>query len=615
MEGFNRVSIPLELNYSTESAIKYQIGKLKVWVCRSNEDLDVFFDECAHMGNSLESNGTQLVCPQHGWTYDFNGRNLQSGGPSLRKARVVSITDSTIEVLLPSKSQKVEKVKLKHPLVIQIHSHATLELNYRGSSVIFDPWLEGPAYYGAWHLHPKPAVTAGELKVEAIVITHPHPDHFHLPTLEKMDKSVPIYFPQFPSQLIEEGLNQLGFVNQNPMFWGETFSVGNYFRSRFLRPRSMWEDSATYTWIEDGGIVFNWLNLVDAGAVIDESSIPNLDLLTSAFDQGASGYPLTWTHLSEKRKIKILEEQKKNNLTKIPFRAEKLNARYFLPFAGHWRLGLDIHQKYARMIPHTTFQELSDSFDINAPHCNFLSLYPGQSVDFLSPTIDGYSGQFLKLDDVMSDPVTTDGMFLEGIQQDVIDKFRTLMSNLADMGEAFNCENVELTVSVLDCPYTETFHFNSSEMQDDEKIKISVQIPNHILSLLSVKKANWDHVAIGYWGSWTRSPDRYPANFMRLLQAGYPKPEITTGVVSSTDFEFILQKTVGDIIEIAETIAPKLLSRLGLPCLSCIRSNSETLAQAMEIHSIDISSNSWILKELASRYSSSLGKLNGMRNC
>jgi CMP-N-acetylneuraminate monooxygenase len=608
MEGFNQISIPLKLNHKAESAFRYQIGRLKVWVCRSDEGWSVFFDECAHMGNSLESSGRKLVCPQHGWTYDFNGRNLQAGGPALRKAKIVAVTDSTIEVLLPSKSQKLEKVELKHPLVIQIHSHATLEVNYRGSSVIFDPWLEGPAYYGAWHLHPKPVVTAQELKVDAIVITHPHPDHFHLPTLERMDRSVPIYFPQFPSQLIEEGLNELGFSNQNPMFWGETFSVGNHFRFRFLRPRSMWEDSATYTWIEDDGIVFNWLNLVDAGAVIDEFSIPSLDLLTSAFDQGASGYPLTWTHLSEKRKIKILEESKKNNLTKIPLRAQKLNARYFLPFAGHWRLGLDIHQKYAGMIPHTTFQQLSDSFDINAPHCNFLGLYPGQSVDFSSPTIEGHFGQFLKLDDVISDPVTTTGIFREEIQQDGIDKFRTLMSNLTEMGEAFNCENVELTVSASDSSYTETFQFNSSETQDDEKIKISVQIPNHILSLLSVKKANWDHVAIGYWGLWTRSPDRYPANFMRLLQAGYLEPEIRPGVVSSTEFEFILQKSVGDIIEVAETIAPKLLSRLGLPCVSCIRSNSETLAQAIEIHSIDVTSNSWILKELASRYSSSLVK-------
>lgn len=608
MEGFNRFSIPLEPNHLTESAIKYQIGKLKVWVCRSSEGLNVFFAECAQMGSPLELSGKQLVCPQHGWTYDFSGRNLHSVSPSLRKAKVVAITDTTIEVLLPSNSEKLAKVKLKHPLVLQIHSHATLELNYRGSGVIFDPWLEGPAYFGAWHLYPKPVVTAQGLRVDAIVITHPHPDHFHIPTLEKMDRSVPIYFPQFPSQLIEEGLNELGFSNQNPMLWGETFSVGSHFRFRFLRPRSMWEDSATYTWIEDDGIVFNWLNLVDAGSVIDEFSIPNLDLLTSAFDQGASGYPLTWTHLSEKRKIKILTEQKKNNLSKIPLRAQKLNARHFLPFAGHWRLGLDIHQEYAGIIPHTTFQELSNSFEINAPHCNFLGLYPGQSVDFLSPTLGRQNSQFLKLDNVVSDPIATAGNFRDEIQQEVIQNFRTQMLNLTRIAEAFKCENVEFTVSTLHSPYSETFLFNSTQTQSDEKIKISVQIPDRILSLLAFKKANWDHVAIGYWGLWTRSPDRYPANFMRLLQAGCPLSEMKSGVVSSADVESILQKTVGDIIEVAGTMAPKLLSRLGLPCVSCIRSNSETLAQAMDIHNLDMSSSSWILTELAWQYSLSLAK-------
>jgi CMP-N-acetylneuraminate monooxygenase len=597
-----KVSLPFYFDKMMDSATKLVFNGLNVWVCKSGQNLSVFYDECAHMGSPLESNGKYLVCPQHGWTYDFSGRNIQTGGPNLRKAKVVSINSSTIEVLLPTNVLKLEKAKLTHPLQIDVHSHATLEIKYRGTNVIFDPWLEGPAYYGAWHLYPKPTVVAQDLNVEAIVITHPHPDHFHLPTLEKMNKKLPIFFPQFPSRLIEVGLKELGFTNPKPIFWGETFSIGNHFNARFLRPRSMWEDSATYVWVEDEGVVFNWLNLVDAGSVIDEFSIPDLDLLTSAFDQGASGYPITWTHLSEQRKRKMLEAQKRNTLNILPMRARKLNARYFLPFAGHWRLGLDIHRSYAELIPHTTFEEISETFAANAPRSKFLGLYPGQSFDFQSQQRDFRNTQKLINIKVDSGLNPSDVNFQETIDQGKIDSFRLQMFNLVQLAESFGSENVEFEVTNTENSYSDTFHFFSSHTRKEEKIKISVQIPGHILSLLSENKANWDHVAIGYWGIWSRNPDRYPANFMRLLQSGNSQLQIDQGLIHESGFEFILEKSVGDIIEKEGVIASKLLSRLGLPCISCIRSNSETLAQAMEIHNLDIDSSSWILRDLASRY-------------
>jgi nitrite reductase/ring-hydroxylating ferredoxin subunit len=115
MDEFEVISIPFKFSNSADIATKHQIGNLNVWVCKSDESLNVFFDECAHMGNSLVSNGEQLVCPQHGWTYNFKGRNVQTGGPNLRKAKIMSTTNSTIEVLLPSSALKLVKAKLEHP--------------------------------------------------------------------------------------------------------------------------------------------------------------------------------------------------------------------------------------------------------------------------------------------------------------------------------------------------------------------------------------------------------------------------------------------------------------------------------------------------------------------
>jgi CMP-N-acetylneuraminate monooxygenase len=223
---------------------------------------------------------------------------------------------------------------------------------------LFDPWIFGPSYYGSWHLDPKPVIDQTDLKPSAIIITHPHPDHFHLETLKRIDPNTPIYFPNFPSNFIENGLSEINWKNTYPVSWDEKIDISKNLSIKFIRHRSMWEDSAVLTTVNDGGVIFQWINLVDAGSVIDEFSLPDLDLISSAFNQGASGYPLTWSHLKSNSKIKILEEQKKQTLSLLPSRSKRLNAKYFLPFAGHWRLGLPQHQIYDVDIPRTDFSEI-----------------------------------------------------------------------------------------------------------------------------------------------------------------------------------------------------------------------------------------------------------------
>ena len=64
------------------------------------------------------------------------------------------------------------------------------------------------------------------------------------------------------------------------------------------------------------------------------------------------------------------------------------------------------------------------------------------------------------------------------------------------------------------------------------------------------------------------------------------------------DIEYVLSLSVGYLVEKNPVEIPKILTRLGLPCVSCIRLNSETLLQAMDIHNVDIDSNKILLKEI-----------------
>ncbi len=593
--SFEKYLIRKPKNQSRNSGIPITINEMNFWICNFEGATHILYDECSHMSGALKATSSNLVCTVHGWTYNFDGSNQNKTSPSLKKLRILRESQNNFEVLLPIKELQGPKLPLIHPLQIQIHSHATLEFSYRDNSVLFDPWLNGPAYYGAWRLHPEPNVLGEDLQVSAVVITHPHPDHFHLPTLMKINRETPIYFPKFPSGIIERGLDQLGFKNQNGVLWNDNIFVGDNIKIKFLRPRSLWEDSGVLTLIDDEGIRFSWLNLVDAGSVIDQNLLGDLDLLTSAFDQGASGYPLTWSHLSEQRKFKLLEAQKESKLELLVRRSNQLKARYFMPFAGHWRLALPEHQKYAEMIPHITFKEIEDIFKKESVFTEFLGIYPGEKFDFFS----GNS----TLPKIISKDISIGSSArgeVRNLNAETLGLFISQMGKLQSRGEAFGVEKVNFTVKSTDGFLDKSFTFESSLSLESFPINIEVSVPSHILRLFAEGEANWDHIAIGYWGEWNRNPDIYPTNFMRLLQSGsngsdYPAVEITDQKISS-----ILKRSIGDLLESNSKQTSYFLTRLGLPCLSCNRSNSESLGQALTLHNVDLDSNMWILRELVS---------------
>jgi CMP-N-acetylneuraminate monooxygenase len=346
----------------------------------------------------------------------------------------------------------------------------------------------------------------------------------------------------------------------------------------------------------DDGTIFSWLNLVDAGSVIDELALPKIDLLSSAFDQGASGYPLTWTHLSDNRKVRILNSQKINTTKLLPDKALKIGASHFLPFAGHWRLGLPQHRKFAEMIPHTEFADLKISFKKIAPEIDFIGIYPGESYDFhtkyhhINPITRNELVAGFK-----PDPIEVKSVVNSNFESD-IDHYMRLLQKKA---EAFSVENIDFRISNSDNTYKENFRFASLESENNPVMIISVKVPNFILQLFSKGEANWDHIAIGYWGEWSREPDIYPANFMRLLQSGIESPNQIPKQDVPLDLSLFLQFPIADILEKNPEQAIKLLSRLGLPCATCLKTNSENLAQALEIHDIDITSNLWLIRELA----------------
>lgn len=142
--GFDKFVIKKPSNLPRNGGIQITINEMNFWICNYEGLTHILHDECSHMSGALKATSSNLVCTVHGWTYNFDGSNQNTTGPSLQRLRILKESENEFEVLLPTKELQKPKLPLIHPLQIQIHSHATLEFSYREESVLFDPWLNGP---------------------------------------------------------------------------------------------------------------------------------------------------------------------------------------------------------------------------------------------------------------------------------------------------------------------------------------------------------------------------------------------------------------------------------------------------------------------------------------
>jgi nitrite reductase/ring-hydroxylating ferredoxin subunit len=554
----------------------------------TDNQLIAFQNKCSHMGDPLVLKEEKLICKTHGWTYNFDGENENRFELGLRILELkVEKNDLYIGVPLRPVINKKERSR---PPVLKVHSHACLELSWENFSILTDPWITGDAYYGSWTLWPPPLVKPENLNIDAIVITHPHPDHFHLETLMKFDKRTPIYYPNFISEIIDSGLKKLGFENLHPCNFMEKIDLRENITIEFYKPTSAWEDSIVLFTFDD----FTVLNQNDAGAIFDDEKIPrNIDVFACAFDQGASGYPLTWDNLSDSRKKTILHHQKEFTLKRVVDLCNKFEAKFFLPFAGHWRLGLNIHSEYALKIPHTKFHEIEEEL-LKGSKTRILDLYPGEQTDFINSPVEVKSQREFIERGFLGHEANIP--YFQALNSEDYLAINNKLQRLKILKKPFEIEEVLFSVSI-----GEVFKVDvdfRTKIQS-EYIHVSVSVPEYIGRVICDSNMNWDHIAIGYWGKWSRNTPDYPTNFMRALQIGseFFKRNPRKKSVNPT-VERILQYNVAALVEFEPETVRRIFNRYGLPCMGCFYSSGESLESAIERHRLPIGAAEKIVNEL-----------------
>ena len=577
-------------DFLAADAVRHEFEGSYYWVVSADSKIRaVLQDKCAHMGSGLRRVESGFVCPSHRWTYGDDGRNLIPGNGDVTslafresKGRLlVRVLDKT--ELLPDDGTVLEGTES-----LDLLTHASFLLRSGNTRLLFDPWLIGDTYWGSWRHWPANHVSSEVMdSISHIAVTHPHPDHFHLPTFARLSRTLPVYFPPFLSQIIPRELESLGFKNLYEVGWEHPVKLDGGVSFAFLRPTSVWEDSAVLVRVRD----WIWLNQNDAGAPLRDDLIPQpINLLSSSFDVGASGYPQMWG-LPKNQERQILRATGKQILKTINERCERTGALFFAPFASWWRHVRTEHEAIARELPHNSMDDVD--LAIRTSGAKLLRTEPGTSVNLKTMILRIIPSSAEKME--LGSPTTC----LELLNDvDLSERLQKQLTDLATNPIAAMVERVDFEVRVEGVANGVSASFGMHSQ--GATIKISAQISREAANLLvnGDSTVTWNHLDIGWWVRWSRSPNIYPTRFMRLLQLGAFENPVPIVAGSRDVVDGLLDTAVAELIEISPTIVPRVLDRAGLPCVGCSLVPRETLREAFLLHNVGLREQRAALSDL-----------------
>lgn len=182
----------------------------KYYLINEDSTFKLLSRKCPHQGTYVTYCDNKFICPAHGWKFGLEGNCENVVNKQLTNYKVLE-QNGELFVSIDSKAHIQTQKRFKADPTFKLYSHASLEIEYNGFNLLCDPWLDGPAFMGAWLQYPPSSISAKHLNPHAIWISHEHSDHFHEPTLRKINKLTPVYIPAFPNKRMEDKLRNLGF--------------------------------------------------------------------------------------------------------------------------------------------------------------------------------------------------------------------------------------------------------------------------------------------------------------------------------------------------------------------------------------------------------------------
>ncbi|HEY4307552.1 MAG TPA: MBL fold metallo-hydrolase [Gemmatimonadaceae bacterium] len=216
---------------------------------------------------------------------------------------------------------------------ITLVSHASLLVETNGFALLSDPWYAGRIYQNAWELAPPPPVLPDFRRLDGLFISHAHPDHYHVPTLEEIrdarGRDLPIFIAKFFHDTIGRDLRALGFTSVTQMRPGSEIRPAP--RVRLYSQQFRMDDSLLVVAGDDDETLININDTPLRGSTLADLArrYPSVDYCAAQFAI-AQGYPYCYDNAP-------MDFNRGDLVKRFDSFATTLRPRHMIPFASFVR--------------------------------------------------------------------------------------------------------------------------------------------------------------------------------------------------------------------------------------------------------------------------------------
>jgi len=248
-----------------------------------------------------------------------------------------------------------KQTNLRSKLSFKFISNACgIFIGKNGSKILCDPWLIDGVFEGSWCHFPKLKTTINDVKnVDAIYISHLHPDHFDERNFD-FEKSTPLLVLDHGPNFLIKKLTSLGYTNLIRIKNEETLNFKE-FKLTMFSPfvKHNFHDASVGNLIDSALLIscdgVSALNTNDNTPDIESASMlrDKYGPITLALlNYNAAGpYPSCFDNLTEEEKITESDRVLERNFNHVKKIIDVMKPKYMLPFAGAYVLGGDLHFK------------------------------------------------------------------------------------------------------------------------------------------------------------------------------------------------------------------------------------------------------------------------------
>ena len=404
----------------------------------------------------------------------------------------------------------------------------------RNTRILCDPWLVDGVFDGSWCHYP-PLTTQFEdvADVDAIFVSHLHPDHFDVRNFD-FDRQKPILILNHGPNFLRRQLIEMGFVNIVEFEDGVSAPFREFMITIFAPfTRHNFHEAKVGNLIDsamliecDGVSAFNANDNTPTPEACAElrNRFGTIDLAMINYN-AAGPYPSCFSNLSNDEKTSEHQRVLFRNFEYIHKLVEVLKPRYILPFAGAYVLGGKL-SKLNQYLGTTTW-------DICANELNLRGLTSTQTLclrenDVFNVGTGESNRAYVPIDEIaMARYVEDISSMSYPYQSDSAPLLDVLLDDIEVASKGMHERMLRYSISSPTCIYLELegtrcqihpiFERHAQPVQSDSS-SLTCSLDPRLMRRILDRVSHWNNAEIGCHVEFVRSPNIYEPDLHTALQ-------------------------------------------------------------------------------------------------